>query len=143
MVKQEGISMNWKRAISVWFLIAFTESVHGTLRRLFLVPQIGEKLSHQIGVVIGSVLFFIIAWLCIRWIGLGSYRQQLQVGTLWVVLTLIFEFSLGYLFGYSLERILSDYNIAEGGLMLFGVLFMILAPALAARSRGLSGLPVE
>jgi hypothetical protein len=60
-----------------------------------------------------------------------------------VVLTLIFEFSLGYLFGYSLERILSDYNIAEGGLMLFGVFFMLFAPALAARLRGLSERPVR
>ena len=140
MVTQEDISMNWKRTVSVWFLIAFAESVHGTLRRLFLVPRIGEKLSHQIGVVIGSAIIFIISWLCIRWIGSVSFRQQLQVGLLWLVLTLIFEFSLGYLFGYSLERILSDYNIAEGGLMVFGVLFMLFAPALAARSRGLSGL---
>lgn len=130
--------MSWKRAVSVWLLIAVAESVHGTLRRLFLLPQIGEKLSHQIGVAIGSAIIFMIAWLCVRWIGSVSFRQQLQVGALWLVLTLIFEFSLGYLFGYSLERILSDYNIAEGGLMLFGVLFMLFAPALAARSRGLS-----
>ena len=58
---------------------------------------------------------------------------------LWVVLTLIFEFTLGYFFGYSPERILSDYNIAEGGLMLFGVLFMLFAPALAAKLRGVDG----
>jgi hypothetical protein len=139
MVTQEDISMNWKKAVSVWFLIAFAESVHGTLRRLFLVPQIGEKLSHQIGVFIGSVIIFIVACLSIRWIGSVSFRQQLQVGALWVVLTLIFEFTLGYFFGYSPERILSDYNIAEGGLMLFGVLFMLFAPALAAKLRGVDG----
>ncbi len=51
---QQENSVNWKRAISVWLLIAVAESVHGTLRQLFLVPQIGEKLSHQIGVVAGS-----------------------------------------------------------------------------------------
>ena len=86
--------MNWKRAFYIWILIAVAESVHGTLRRLFLVPRIGELLSHQIGVVIGSAIIFIIAWLCIRWFGPGSRWQQLQVGALWVVLTLIFEFTL-------------------------------------------------
>ena len=131
--------MKFQRALFVWLMIAVAESVHGTLRRLFLVPQIGEKFSHQIGVLIGSAIIFTIAWFCIRWIGFVSFRQQLQVGALWVVLTLIFEFSLGYLFGYSLERILSDYNIAEGGLMVFGVLFMLFVPALAARVRGVSG----
>ena len=131
--------MNWQRAVVVWLLIAVAESVHGTLRRLFLVPRIGELLSHQVGVVVGSVIIFTIAWLCIRWLGAGSYRQQLQVGALWVVLTLIFEFSLGNLLGYTWDRVLSDYNIAKGGLMIFGVLFMLFAPAFAARARGLSG----
>ncbi|MEI6758346.1 MAG: hypothetical protein FDX18_09240 [Chlorobium sp.] len=131
--------MNWQRAVVVWLLIAVAESVHGTLRRLFLVPRIGELLSHQIGVVVGSAIIFTIAWLCIRWIGAGSYRQQLQVGALWVVLTLIFEFSLGYFLGYSWNRVLSDYDLSKGGLMVFGVLFMLFAPELAARARGLSG----
>jgi hypothetical protein len=130
--------MNWKRAFYVWLLIAVAESVHGTLRRIFLVPWIGELLSHQIGVVIGSAIIFTIAWLCIRWFGPGSHRQQFQVGLLWVVLTLIFEFTLGYFFGYSLERILSDYNIAKGGVMVFGVLFMLFSPAFAAKVRGLN-----
>ncbi len=127
--------MNWKRACYVWLLIAVAESVHGTLRRLFLVSRIGELLSHQIGVAVGSAIIFTIAWLCIRWLGPGSLKQQLQVGALWVVLTLIFEFTLGYFFGYSLERILSDYNIAKGGLMVFGVLLMLISPALAAKAQ--------
>lgn len=122
----------------VWFMIAFAESVHGTLRRLLLVPRIGELLSHQIGVVIGSGIIFTIAWFCVCWFGPGSHRQQFQVGVLWVVLTLIFEFTLGYFFGYSLERILSDYNIAKGGVMVFGILFMLFSPALAARARRLN-----
>ncbi|NTV06861.1 MAG: hypothetical protein HGA59_10230, partial [Chlorobiaceae bacterium] len=116
----ENISLSWKRVVSVWFLIAGS----------FFVPRIGELHSHQIGVVTGSVIIFTIAWLCIRWYGPGSYRQQPQVGALWVVLTLIFEFTLGYFFGYSLERILADYNIAQGGLMLFGVLFMLFTPVM-------------
>ena len=130
--------MNWKKVFFIWFLIAVAESVHGTLRRIFLVPRIGEHLSHQIGVVIGCAIIFTIAWLCIRWFGPGSLRQQFQAGALWVVLTLIFEFSLGYFFGYSLERILSDYNLAKGGVMVFGIFFMLFSPALAARARGLN-----
>jgi hypothetical protein len=137
MKKRVAVSMNWRRVLSVWFLIAVAESVHGTLRRLFLVPLIGEKLSHQAGVLVGSAIIFAIAWLSIRWIGSGPYRQQLQAGALWVVLTLIFEFTLGFLFGYSQERILSDYNISEGGLMVFGILFMFFVPALAAKARGM------
>ena len=67
--RSRWLEMNWKRAVYVWLLIAVAESVHGTLRRLFLVPRIGELLSHQIGMAVGSAIIFTIAWLCIRWFG--------------------------------------------------------------------------
>ena len=52
------------------------------------------------------------------------------------MLIVIFEFSLGAALGYTRERMLSDYNVAQGGLMGFGLLFLLFAPALAARLRG-------
>jgi hypothetical protein len=54
---------------------------------------------------------------------------------LWVALTIAFEYSLGAVLGLTRERMLADYNFAEGGFMAFGLLFMLLAPALAARIR--------
>ena len=52
-------------------------------------------------------------------------------------MTLLFELSLGrFVLGYSWERILSDYNLPKGGLMGFGLLFLLFAPRLAARLRG-------
>jgi hypothetical protein len=50
----------------------------------------------------------------------------------------IFEVSLGLAFGYSQERIFSDYNVAEGLLMIFGMILMLFAPALAAKAHGFS-----
>lgn len=49
----------------------------------------------------------------------------------------MFEFGLGAALGYTRERMLSDYNLAAGGYMGFGLLFMFFAPALAAKVRGL------
>lgn len=37
----------------------------------------------------------------------------------------------------SWERIASDYDITNGGLMLFGLTLMVFAPLLAAKIRGL------
>jgi len=55
---------------------------------------------------------------------------------MWVVLTVGFEIVLGrFAFGLSWERIASDYNIAEGGLMIFGLLVMLLAPLVMAGFR--------
>ncbi len=131
--------MKWQRAVLVWVIIAVAESAHGTIRRFFLVPLIGERPASQLGVLVGSAIIFAITWFSIHWLRAGSKRHQLQVGILWVLLTVIFEFGFGHLLGYSAERILSDYNVAEGGLMGFGLLFMLMAPALVARARGVRG----
>jgi hypothetical protein len=54
---------------------------------------------------------------------------------MWVVLIVIFEIALGSALGYSRSRMLSDYDLARGGFMGFGLLFMLIAPALAAKVR--------
>jgi len=128
--------MSWPKALAVWLLIVIVESIHGIIRQRFLAPMIGDLPARQVGVLIGSAIIFVIAWACIRWIGARSFVEQFRVGLLWVVLIVIFEFSLGAALGYSQARMLSDYNLTEGGFMGLGLLFMLLAPALAARARG-------
>ena len=127
--------MNWSRAIAVWMLIVVAESIHGTIRQLFIAPVIGDMSARQLGVFIGSAIILLISWLTARWMGAKSLKDQLRVGALWVVLIVIFEVSLGNALGYSQERMLSDYNLAQGGLMGFGLVFMLFAPSLGAKLR--------
>lgn len=128
--------MNWPRALTVWLMIVAAESVHGILRQLFIAPVIGDLPARQVGVAIGAAIIFVIAWFCICWIGAKTLLEQVSVGAVWVVLIVIFEFALGTALGYTRERMLEDYIVSEGGLMGFGLLFMLFAPALAARVRG-------
>lgn len=127
--------MNLSKAIAVWILIVIAESIHGTIRQIFIAPMIGDMLSRQVGVFVGSAIILLISWLSARWLGAKTLKNQLQVGALWVVLIVVFEVSLGTALGYTRERILSDYNLAQGGLMGLGLLFMLLAPALGANLR--------
>ncbi|MGA7800678.1 MAG: hypothetical protein WCC36_07680 [Gammaproteobacteria bacterium] len=128
--------MSWPKALAVWLLIVIAESIHGSIRQFFIAPLTGDMPARQVGVLIGSVIIFAIALACIRWIGAAVFREQLQVGLLWVILTALFEFSLGTALGYSRERMLSDYNLTDGGFMGLGLMFMLFAPALAAKARG-------
>jgi len=128
--------VSWRRAIAAWLAIVVAESIHGTIRQLFIAPALGDLPARQLGVLTGSIIIFVIAWLSVRWIGAGTLRAQLQVGAAWVALIVAFEIGLGSALGYTRERILSDYDPSAGGYMLFGLLFMLLAPALAAQARG-------
>lgn len=129
--------MRWSRALLAWLLIVLAETVHGILRQLLLAPAIGDLPARQLGVFVGSAIIFAVAWLTIRWIGARRVREQFAIGAVWVALILAFEISLGLALGYSRERMLSDYDLANGGWMGFGLLFLLCAPWLAARARGL------
>ena len=83
------------------------------------------------------ILFFV-NWVAWHRRNLAWWRRPwfwCKVGAVWVVLTLGFEYTLGRLLGLPTERMLADYDVARGGFMLFGLAFMLVALALAARVR--------
>ena len=113
------------RAFLVWLVIIAAEMVHGILRGVLLVPIVGDLPARKIGVLIGALLIFAVAYLFIRWIAAQTKPQFLTLGLLWVVLTLLFEIGLGRLvLGLPWERITEDYGVTRGGFMRVGLLFM-------------------
>jgi ethanolamine transporter EutH len=123
-----------RRAAAVWLLIIFAETLHGIVRRLLLEPLVGDLRARQIGVVVGSVIVFAIAFVFVRWLKGSRPVDYLAAGLLWVLCTVAFEIVLGRLMMQaSWERIISDYDVAGGGLMLFGLLVMFLSPVAAAK----------
>ena len=123
-------------AFAVWSLMMAAESVHGGLRSVLLEPRVGSFHSRQIGAIAGSLIVLGIAWLLIDWISAKDTRTLSPAGTMWSALSLSFEFGSGRLgLGYSWERILEDYDVSKGGLLLFGVFFMSISPIAASLLR--------
>ena len=127
--------MLYARALAVWFIIILAETIHGIIRNLFIAPSIGDFRSRQIGVLVGSGLIFLVALWFSRWLDAKTVKQQLLVGLAWVSLTVVFEIGLGLAMGASTSRIAEDYDIANGGFMSLGLLFMLFTPLLATRIR--------
>ena len=124
------------KSLPVWLLIIFAESVHGTLRQIFLAPLVGDFPARRIAVFTGMILIFLITYLFIERISAPDTKALLLIGLLWTVLTFLFEVVLGiYVLGLDRARIAEDYDPTRGGLMGFGLLFIIFAPWLAARLR--------
>ena len=125
------------RALAVWLLIIVAETVHGVIRGVFLAPMVGDLRARQIGVVIGSLIIVAIATASIRWINAASAKALVAIGGLWLALTLAFEIVFGrYVAGASWERLLADYDPAQGGFLALGMLVLALSPLIAARLRG-------
>ena len=125
------------RALAVLLVIIFAESVHGTLRQLFLAPLIGDFAARRIAFFVAVLLIFLITYFFIRWISAPNVKSLFAVGLMWMILMTLFEFGLGIIvMNYSWERMFEDYDVSRGGLMAFGLLFMVFAPWLAAKARG-------
>jgi len=124
---------NWYRAIMVWMAFMLVETAHGMVRELFIAPAIGALRARQVGIPVGCIIVFAVAWFSARWLGANTRRQQLLVGGLWVFLTPVFEFLIGSVVGDPWEQLAADYNPAQGGLMLLGLAFMFVTPMLVAR----------
>jgi hypothetical protein len=120
----------WLRAAAVWMVMMLVETAHGAVREIFIAPAIGGLRARQLGVFVGSLLIFIVAWFMARWINAATRREQLLVGAFWVGLTLVFELALGRATGESWSRLLADFNPVRGGLMLPGLAFMFCTPML-------------
>jgi len=128
------------RGFAVGLLMALAETVHGTLRTLFLQPVVGDLASRQIGVLTGSLMILLIAYVTIGWIGAREFKQLVAVGLLWFILMLCFEVGVGRAFGLSWERIIADYVPWQGGFMIIGMTILALSPLIAARLRNLQSL---
>jgi hypothetical protein len=125
------------RSLAIWLLLIAAEILHGIARGIFLVPHAGEFRSNQIGVFTGSLIILAIALVFVRWIGATRPGQLLGIGILWLFLTLAFEILFGrFVAGASWERLAADYNVLEGGLMPFGMIFLAVSPWIAGKVRG-------
>lgn len=124
------------RSLIVWFVIIIAESLHGTLRTIFLEPRIGDFLARQISVFFGASIILTITVFFIEWISAKKKTELFTIGIFWVIFTFAFEISLGrYVLNASWERILSDYKIWQGGLMPIGLFAILLTPFIAAKLR--------
>jgi hypothetical protein len=136
--------MHWKRAFLVWLVLMTVESVHGILRTLLIQPIVGDFPARQISVFTGSLLILAVTYAFSGWLRETSNDLLLRMGVLWAILTVLFEVGIGRLLLHlSWERLWSDYDPRRGGLMLFGILVLMLAPILAKWLRLKAGRDVR
>ncbi len=99
----------------------------------FLRPLLGDLRARQVAIVSGSLLILAIAFLTRRFLRASTTGQQIAVGVFWAALMASFDILLGrFYIGYSLSRVLQDFDPSRGGFMLLGLAVMVLAPWIVA-----------
>jgi len=122
--------------MAVWCCVILVEVFHGIARTVLLERFVGDFRARQIAVFTGSLLILAVAALFIRWIRPTRVGDAVAVGVVWLILTLAFELVFGrYVAHATWSRIVSDYNLLEGGLLPIGLLVLAAAPLAAAKFR--------
>jgi hypothetical protein len=126
----------WRRALLVWVLLVGLAILNGLAREGYRAPRLGAAAGHVVSSIILGGLIALTAWLTIRWIAPGTARRAWEVGILWAVLTVAFEFLAGhYAFGHPWPELLEDYDLLQGRVWLLVVATTLVAPAWACRVR--------
>jgi len=126
------------KAAAFWLGILALAILNGALREKALVPALGGVAAQVASGVILSACIFLVAFAAAPWYGPLASRQWLLVGALWLLLTLVFEFSFGRLAQHKTwPELLEAYAFKGGNIWPLVLVAVFISPWLAARVRGL------
>jgi hypothetical protein len=119
-----------------WVSMIFIAIFNGITRGLVFETYFDTLTAHQLSSVTLVLLFFVATWLySARW-EIGSSRQAILIGLIWVILTPIFEFTFGmYVMGHPLEYLLNDYNLLAGRVWSLVMVSIFLLPTVVYQLR--------
>ncbi len=129
----------YRAAAMYWLVLAGTATLAGIARETWLVPRLGELRSHQLGTVIVCASFLAIIATFVRHTR-PTAPNALAIGGCWLLVAIVFEFGVGYLVdGLPWSRLLSDYDLSRGRLLLLVWLTVGLGPLVLTRMRDQPG----
>ncbi len=112
-----------------WFAFPFIAILNGILREATYKKFTGDLPAHQISTATGIIFFGIIFYFIFKKWKIESIKHAIFIGAIWLGLTILFEFGFGhYVMGNSWQKLLHDYNLAEGRVWSLFLLWIIIAP---------------
>jgi hypothetical protein len=126
------------KALTIWAGILMLAVLNGALREAILIPKLGTAVGLVLSGVFLAALILVVAYLSSPWLGARRSVEFVGIGLGWLVLTLVFEFSLGLWQGKSWQVMFEAYTFKGGNIWPVILLITASAPYLAAKVRGLA-----
>ena len=111
----------------LWAPLIVVAFFNAAVRELLFVKYFNELSAHQLSTLTLILLSSLYVFLVVPYLDIQNSRQALLVGLFWVLLTVLFEFSLGRITKKPWSVLLKDYNIMSGHIwpiFLFCLLFL-------------------
>lgn len=122
------------RHVLFWIVLMTIGVLNGILRVMTYGKMTSDLVAHQLSTIIGILLSGSAVWYLWKHWPLESARQAWLTGIIWFFLTIIFEFGFGhFIMGHSWQLLFADYNITNGRLWLFFLIWILIMPYLFYR----------
>lgn len=118
------------RSLLVWLCFIPVAILNGGLRQYVLDRCLGEVGANALSGVLLSLFILLISGLLLPRIAKYNRKESYQIGIVWMLLTIGFEFTFGLTSGISFQELLSAYNPMTGNLWLLVVVTTFGAPRL-------------
>ena len=115
--------------LGLWVVMAVVAVINGGLREMILIPRIGADAGHVLstGILIAVILVLTYSYFT-RTTITYTRGELLLVGVIWVILTVGFEFLIGYIAGIPVSEIIAQYDVFAGHVWIFVPLTLLVAP---------------
>lgn len=131
----ESIRLNvFLYPLGVWVVMAVIAVLNGGFREIVLIPRVGDYTGHVLstGLLVAAIL--LISAVYFSWTSIDYGQSELiLVGILWTVLTVGFEFIVGYVEGTPVSVTLGQYNVLAGEVWIAVPITLLISPLLFGR----------
>lgn len=110
--------------------------VNGIVRNNTYSHFMSELAAHQLSTILLILLFGYYVYILTGLFRIQSTAEAFTIGGIWLFMTIIFEFVFGhYVAGHSWSRLLQDYNVLNGRVWIFVLVWTFVAPYVFYRLR--------
>lgn len=113
----------------VWLGLAVLAILNAGVREVFVAPVAGDYWGHVTSTVTFIAALSVVSYLYFTRYTEHSVRELVAIGSMWFVMTVLFEFGFGhYVMGNTWEALLRDYNVLAGRVWVLVLLALLVAP---------------
>jgi len=120
------------KSLLVWLLIIPFAILNGGLRNEVIEPMLGWIAEPISGIILCTFIFLLCLFLIPR-LGHGNKKTYIFMGCVWLLLTIIIEFIIGFIEGNTLNELLAAYNITTGNLWTLVLITTAISPYLSVK----------
>lgn len=126
--------MKYLKSLIVWICFIPAAILNGGVREYVLTKYMDTASATAISGILLSILILLITCLLLPRLVTLNRKESYITGIMWMVLTIIFEFTSGIGTGVSMKELLAAYNPLSGNLWILVVLTTMFAPIIISKT---------